>query len=52
MKDIEEGNKKMGKGQVMIVSVNGTPGLEERGLLRIMDMSPLWQKKQGQRLLK
>ncbi len=33
MKDIEEGNKKMGKGQIMIVSVNGTPGLEERELI-------------------
>lgn len=33
MKDIEAGNQKMGPGQLMIVSVNGTPGLEERGLI-------------------
>lgn len=33
MKDIEQGNKHMATGQLMIVSVNGTPGLEERDLL-------------------
>lgn len=33
MKDIEEGNRKMASGQLMVVSVNGTPGLAERGLV-------------------
>ncbi|WP_370978219.1 hypothetical protein [Agaribacterium sp. ZY112] len=32
MRDVELGNQSMGKGQLMIVSVNGTPGLKERSL--------------------
>ncbi|MDR9827217.1 hypothetical protein RCJ22_16565 [Vibrio sp. FNV 38] len=51
MKDIEEGNRKMGKNQLMIVSVNGTPGLAERTLVEDYGYVSAMAKEAGSKVI-
>lgn len=51
MKDIEAGNQKMGKGQLMIVSVNGTPGLAERDLVEDYGYVAAMAKEAGSKVI-
>ncbi|RCU49549.1 dihydroorotate dehydrogenase [Corallincola holothuriorum] len=51
MKDIEAGNKKMGSGQLMLVSVNGTPGLAERDLVEDYGYVSAMAKEAGAKII-
>lgn len=51
MKDIELGNQKMANGQLMLVSVNGTPGLAERDLVEDYGYVSSMAKEAGAKLI-